>query len=55
MYFTIHAHGIPLLGRWVGMSYDGKIDTGWAAMAHDGDEAVQLIERLKESNGQVPA
>jgi hypothetical protein len=24
-------------------------------MAHDGDEAVQLIERLKESNGGVPA
>ena len=55
MYFTIHAHGIHLLGRWVGMSYDGKIITGWAAMAHDGDQAVQLIERLKESNGQVPA
>jgi transcriptional regulator with XRE-family HTH domain len=55
MYFTIHAHGIHLLGRWVGMSYDGKIVTGWAAMAHDGDQAVQLIERLKDSNGQVPA
>jgi hypothetical protein len=24
MYFVIHAHGINLLGRWVGMSYDGK-------------------------------
>jgi hypothetical protein len=51
MYFVIHAHGIHLLGRWVGLSYDGKIITGWAAMAHDEDEPTRLIEGLKETNG----
>jgi transcriptional regulator with XRE-family HTH domain len=51
MYFVIHAHGIHLLGRWVGLSYDGKIVTGWAAMAHDPDTAKSLTDALKESNG----
>jgi hypothetical protein len=54
MYFVIHAHGINLLGRWVGMSYVGKIVTGWAGRAHDGDEAVRLIEDLKADNGDGP-
>jgi transcriptional regulator with XRE-family HTH domain len=51
MYFVIHAHGIHLVGRWVGLSYDGKIITGWSAMAHDPDEAKGLIDALNESNG----
>jgi transcriptional regulator with XRE-family HTH domain len=52
MYFVVHAHGIHLLGRWVGLSYDGKIVTGWAAMAHDPDETRGLIDTLKESGGK---
>ena len=52
MYFVVHAHGIRLLGRWVGLSYDGKIVTGWAAMAHDPDETRGLIDTLKESDGK---
>ena len=51
MYFVIHAHGIHLLGRWVGLSYDGKIITGWAAMAHDEDEPARLIEGLQQTHG----
>ncbi len=47
MYFVIHAHGIHLLGRWVGLSYDGKIITGYSAMAHDPDSTVELIGTLK--------
>jgi transcriptional regulator with XRE-family HTH domain len=52
MYFVAHAHGIHLLGRWVGLSYDGKIVTGWAAMAHDSDEPRGLIDTLKASDGK---
>ena len=51
MYFVIHAHGIHLLGRWVGLSYDGKIVTGWAAMAHDEAEPARLIAGLEETDG----
>ncbi|MDQ7904827.1 helix-turn-helix transcriptional regulator [Phytohabitans sp. ZYX-F-186] len=48
MYFVLHPHGQKMSGRWVGLSYDGKIITGWAAMAHSGDEATELIAGLKE-------
>ena len=47
LYYVLHPHGIQLRGRWVGMSYDGPIQTGFAAMAHGEDEARQLIETLK--------
>lgn len=47
LYYVLHPHGIQLRGRWVGMSYDGPIQTGFAAMAHSEDEARQLIETLK--------
>lgn len=33
LYFTLHQHGINAVGRWVGLSYDGPIITGWSAFA----------------------
>jgi hypothetical protein len=56
MYFVIHAHGIHLVGRWVGLSYDGKIVTGWTAMAHDEAGPTRLIAGLEETdaNGAGP-
>ena len=47
LYFVVHPHGIHLRGRWVGMSYDGPIETGFAAMAQSEDEARQLVDTLK--------
>jgi transcriptional regulator with XRE-family HTH domain len=46
MYFVLHAHGINMVGRWVGLSYDGKIMSGWAAMAKSEDDARELIANL---------
>lgn len=55
MYFVVHPHGINMTGRWVGLSYDGEIMTGWGAMAHTEDEARHLIDQLKaRSNGPAP-
>jgi transcriptional regulator with XRE-family HTH domain len=48
MYFVLHPHGQQMTGRWVGLSYDGKIVTGWGAMAHSEDEARGLIAELKD-------
>lgn len=48
MYFVLHPHGQTMKGRWVGLSYDGKIQTGWGAMGRDEQEAKGLIEELKE-------
>jgi transcriptional regulator with XRE-family HTH domain len=48
MYFVLHPHGQRMAGRWVGMSYDGKIVSGWGAMARDTDIATATIQELKD-------
>jgi hypothetical protein len=47
LYFALHPHGIHLRGRWVGLSYDGAIVTGFGAMARTEEDARQLIDSLK--------
>jgi transcriptional regulator with XRE-family HTH domain len=51
MYFVMHPQGLSMTGRWVGLSYDGGIVTGWASMAKGEDEARELVAKLKESGG----
>jgi transcriptional regulator with XRE-family HTH domain len=51
LYFALHPHGIHLRGRWVGLSYDGAIVTGWGAMARNEHDARQLIDTL---NSEAP-
>jgi hypothetical protein len=53
MYFVLHPHGLHMAGRWVGLSYDGKIITGWGSMGRTHDEAEAVIARLKEERGSV--
>lgn len=48
MYFVLHPHGVSMTGRWVGLSYDGKIMTGWGAMGKSEADARDLIAQLKE-------
>jgi transcriptional regulator with XRE-family HTH domain len=48
MYFVLHPHGVSMTGRWVGLSYDGLIITGWAATAKSEGEAQALIDSLKQ-------
>ena len=50
MYFVLHPHGIHATSRWVGLSYDGNIVTGWSSMARTEDEARQLVDELKEQD-----
>ena len=54
MYFVLSARGLPALGRWVGLSYDGKIVTGWAAIAQHEQQIPDLIRGLEDSNGTGP-
>jgi hypothetical protein len=54
MYFMLHAHGINMSGRWVGLSYDGAVMTGWGTIAKTEQEARDLIAELKERQG-MPA
>jgi len=48
MYFTLHQRGTRMKGRWVGLSYDGPIITGWGTMARTREEAVALMDELRE-------
>jgi len=50
MYFVLHPHGQKMTGRWVGLSYDGKVVTGLGAMARTQDEVNTAMRELKESN-----
>jgi transcriptional regulator with XRE-family HTH domain len=55
MYFVLHANGSSAFGRWVGLSYDGKIITGWAALAKNEDHIPTLIDDLKRSDASTPS
>src|ERR671938_576264 len=46
--------GQEMTGRWVGLSYDGPIVTGWGAIARTEEEVLALMEELREK-GQVRA
>lgn len=39
---------------WVGLSYDGRIVTGWAVIAAEKDEIPERIRDLIASDGQGP-
>lgn len=51
MYFALHPHGDHAWGRWVGLSYDGLVITGWAALARTEDKAQQAVQSLVDTEG----
>ena len=46
LYLVIHPHGHQMRGRWVGLSYDGPIQTGWAAITRTEQESQDLLQTL---------
>jgi hypothetical protein len=46
MYFALHPHGTHAWGRWVGMSYDGPVVSGWGSMARTQQQAHQVVQEL---------
>jgi transcriptional regulator with XRE-family HTH domain len=53
MYFVLHQHGQRMTGRWVGLSHDGPIVTGWGAIGKSEDEALRLVNELRVDGGAV--
>ncbi len=49
MYLALHPHGTYAWGRWVGMSYDGPVITGWGAIARTQEQAHQVVRDLIDS------
>jgi transcriptional regulator with XRE-family HTH domain len=46
MYLALHPHGEYAWGRWVGMSYDGAVITGWGSMARTEAQAHKVVQEL---------
>lgn len=47
LYFALHPHGQEGRGRWVGLSHDGPIVSGWAAMAKTEQAVAGIMEELR--------
>jgi transcriptional regulator with XRE-family HTH domain len=48
LYLALHPHGSYAWGRWVGMSYDGPVVSGWGAMARTEAEAHKVVQDLAD-------
>lgn len=47
LYFTLHPHGREARGRWVGLSHDGPIVSGWAAIATTEESVAAIMDVLR--------
>lgn len=52
MYLALHPHGTHAWGRWVGLSYDGMVVTGWGGMARTEEQAYDVVQRLIDAGGE---
>jgi hypothetical protein len=41
-----HAHGLSMVGRWVGLGYDDEIMSGWATMGKTREDSEQAMGDL---------
>ena len=55
MFFILHAQGEHAHGRWVGLSYDGPVISGYAALARGQEEAQAVMTRLVDEAAGTPA
>jgi hypothetical protein len=46
MYLALHPHGTHAWGRWVGMSYDGPVVSGWGAIARTDEQVSSIVGDL---------
>lgn len=49
MYLALHQQGTHAWGRWVGMSYDGAVITGWGALARTEEHVRKIVQDLIDS------
>src|SRR3954462_13810942 len=53
MYFVLHPQGEYARGRWVGLSYDGPIVSGYAALAKTREQVQSTMQRIIEHDGSL--
>ncbi|MBO0872099.1 MAG: helix-turn-helix transcriptional regulator [Pseudonocardia sp.] len=50
LYLALHQHGTYAWGRWVGMSYDGQVITGWGGIARTQGEVERVVHDLVDND-----
>ncbi len=53
MYFVLHAQGEYAHGRWVGLSYDGPVVSGYAALARTRERVQHAVSRVIHDDGRL--
>jgi len=54
LFFQLHVQGRYMEGRWIGLSYEGALVSGWASIAQERRESASIIERLKDRGASEP-
>ena len=54
MFFVLHAQGEHAHGRWIGLSYDGPVVSGYETLARDQEQAKAVMTRLLDE-AEAPA
>jgi hypothetical protein len=47
LYYAVHPHGQTMAGRWVGLSHDGEIISGWASLGRSESVARSAIVEVR--------
>ena len=55
LYLSLHPHGDHAWGRWVGMSYDGAVISGWGALARTEELAAKVVQDHIDQDAKEPA
>jgi transcriptional regulator with XRE-family HTH domain len=53
MYFALHPHGMHMVGKWVGLSHDGPVVSGWGAIAKSEKEVTALMDKLRKDGPEA--
>ena len=53
MYFALHPHGTLMVGKWVGLSHDGPVISGWGAIAKTEEEVTALMDKLRSEGPEA--
>jgi hypothetical protein len=48
LYLTLHTQGRTMVGRWVGLSYDGPTVTGWGVFARSQEAACRVMRGITD-------
>jgi transcriptional regulator with XRE-family HTH domain len=54
LYLALHPHGDHAWGRWLGMSYDGEVVTGWGCLARTQEHAQKVVQDLIDRDTATP-